>query len=235
MQYFVGTSGYSYKEWKGLFYPKDLPDKDMLQFYSRFLPAVEINNTFYRMPTPAMIEAWALRVPADFRFVLKASRKITHSKPLKDKGDEISYLFRTAALMGDKLGAILFQLPPYMRKDIKLLTDFTGLLPTGTQFIFEFRHRSWFDDELYQLLNDRGCAICCSDSENEELSQLVPTADWGYFRLRRPNYTETELVDWAKKIKSQKWRAVYAFFKHEDDGAGPELAKKFLNILRRSE
>jgi uncharacterized protein YecE (DUF72 family) len=231
MQLYVGTSGYSYKEWKGLFYPKDLPDKDMLRFYGSSLPAVEINNTFYRMPNAGMLEAWAEQVPSDFQFVLKASRKITHTKPLKEKGDEVDYLFKTAATLGDKLGAILFQLPPYLHRNIELFADFVELLPTGTKVAFEFRHHSWFDDKLYEILRNKGYALCCSDSENEELSQFVATADWGYLRLRKPNYSEKELLDWAQKIKSQKWQAVYAFFKHEDDGAGPNLAKHFLDLV----
>ncbi len=231
MRLYVGTSGYSYKEWKGPFYPKGLPEKDMLRFYGENLPTVEINNTFYRMPTISMLEAWAEQVPPDFRFVLKASRKITHSKPLKEKGDEVSYLLGTAATLGDRLGAILFQLPPYLRRNIELLTDFVDLLPSGTKAAFEFRHHSWFDDETYAILSDKGCAICCSDSENEELSQFVATASWGYLRLRKPNYSEEELLRQAQKIKSQNWHAVYAFFKHEDDGAGPKLAKHFLELF----
>src|SRR4030042_5699104 len=143
MEFYVGPSGYSYKEWKGPFYPKDLPEKDMLRFYGENLPAVEINNTFYRMPSVSMLEAWAEQVPPDFRFVLKASRKITHSQPLKEKGDEVGYLFKTAATLGDKLGAILFQLPPYLHRNIELLVDFVDLLPSGTKVAFEFRHRSW--------------------------------------------------------------------------------------------
>lgn len=235
MQFYIGTSGYSYKEWKGIFYPKDLPDKDMLRYYAKNLPAVEINNTFYRMPTATMLEGWAEQVPADFQFVLKASRKITHSKPLKEKADEVDYLFRTAATLGEKLGAILFQLPPYLHRNIELLADFMDLLPSGTKAAFEFRHRSWFDDELYEILRNKGYAICCSDSENEELSQFVATADWGYLRLRKPNYSEKELLDWAQKIKSQPWQAAYVFFKHEDEGAGPKMAKHFLDLATQSE
>lgn len=234
MRFYVGTSGYSYKEWKGPFYPKGLPDKDMLRFYGENLPAVEINNTFYRMPSASMLEAWADQVPPDFRFVLKAPRKITHSKPLKEKADEVGYLFKMAATLGDKLGAILFQLPPYLRKNIDLLAAFVELLPPGLKVAFEFRHSSWFDNELFTILHDKGCALCCSDSENEELSRFIATAGWGYLRLRKPDYSEGELVDWAEKIKSQQWQEVYAFFKHEDDGAGPKLAGQFLDLAMQS-
>jgi uncharacterized protein YecE (DUF72 family) len=196
---------------------------------------VEINNTFYRMPNAHMLEAWAEQVPPNFQFVLKASRKITHSKPLKEKGDEVGYLFRTAATLGDKLGAILFQLPPYLHRNVELFADFVELLPSGTRAAFEFRHRSWFDDELYEILHNKGCAMCCSDSENEELGKFVPTADWGYLRLRKPNYSEEELHHWAQKIKSQHWQAAYVFFKHEDDGAGPKMAKHFLDLATQGE
>ncbi len=189
MQFYVGTSGYTYKEWKGPFYPKDLPDKNMLRFYGENLPAVEINNTFYRMPSASILEAWSEQVPPEFRFVLKASRKITHSKPLKEKGDEVGYLFETAATLGDKLGAILFQLPPYLHKNIELLANFVDSLPSGIKAAFEFRHGSWFGDELYEILRKKRYAICCSDSENEELSQFVTTADWGL-----PSVAQTELL-----------------------------------------
>ncbi len=221
MRLFVGTSGYSYKEWKGSFYPRDLPAKDMLKYYSANLPAVEINNTFYRMPTAHILETWAEQASPDFRFVLKAPRKITHIKPLREKGDEVAFLFETAATLGERLGAVLFQLPPYLHKDIGLLSGFVSLLPSPSRVAFEFRHVSWFDEEVYGLLRDKGLALCCSDGDDEELRQFVPTTDWGYLRLRKPGYSESDLADWAGKIKSQNWRAAYVFFKHEDEGAGP--------------
>ena len=231
MRFYIGTSGFSYKEWKGSFYPEDLPAKKMLEFYAENLPAVEINNTFYRMPNPTMLKGWAELVPPDFRFVLKAPRKITHSKPLREKGAELTYFFKMAAELDDKLGATLFQMPPYLRRDIKLIADFADLLPSANPIAFEFRHASWFDDELYDILQKKGYAVCCSDSGNEELSQFVVTADWGYLRLRKPDYTEAELRTWAQTIAAQKWRAVYVFFKHEDAGAGPKLAKTFLDLI----
>ncbi len=233
MQYYVGTSGFSYKEWKGYFYPQDLPDKEMLKFYGQALPAVEINSTFYRMPRQSTLNGWALQVPPDFRFVLKAPRKITHSKPLKEKGDDVEFLCETAAALGDRLGAILFQLPPYLHKDIGLFAAFADRLPSGIRVAFEFRHRSWFDDDIHEILCKKGLALCCADSENEELNQFAGTADWGYLRLRRPDYTEAELLDWAQKIRSQNWREVYAFFKHEDEGIGPKLARQFLEIVKK--
>lgn len=230
MKWFVGTSGFSYKKWKGTFYPEDLPDKEMLRYYGEQLPAVEINNTFYRLPKASMLEGWLEQVPGNFRFVLKASRKITHIKPLKEKADETNYLFKTAATLGNGLGAILFQLPPYLRKNVDLLDNFLALLPADRRATFEFRHRSWFDDEVYDRLRQKGCALCCADSENEELSQLVATASWGYLRLRKPDYTDKDLAEWADRIKAQDWQEVYVFFKHEDEGTGPRLAKRFLEM-----
>lgn len=230
MKWFVGTSGYSYKEWKGSFYPEDLPDKEMLHYYGEYLPAVEINNTFYRLPKASMLEAWMQQVPDEFRFVLKASRKITHQKPLKEKEGETAYLFETAGTLGERLGPILFQLPPYLRKNIDLFSAFLELLPDDRRVTFEFRHRSWFEEDVYDCLREKGCALCCADAENDELSKFIPTTDWGYLRLRKPDYTEKELAGWATRIKSQDWQEVYVFFKHEDEGAGPKLAKRFLEI-----
>ncbi len=231
MELYVGTSGYSYKEWKGSFYPEDLPDKEMLSYYSGQLPAVEINNTFYRMPNAGMLESWLEQVPENFRFVLKASRKITHSKPLKEKESEMEYLFKTVATLGANLGATLFQLPPYLRKNLELLADFLALLPDDARAAFEFRHRSWFEQDVYDLLAGKGAALCCSDSDKEELRQFVPTADWGYLRLRKPDYGDTELKAWADRVKNADWKSVFVFFKHEDEGAGPKLAQRFIELI----
>ena len=230
MQMYVGTSGFSYKEWKGPFYPKDLPNKDMLRYYGARLPAVEINNTFYRMPNEGTLIAWAEMVPSNFRFVLKAPRRITHIKPLVDKSADIRYLFETAEALGDKLGAILFQLPPFLHKNTTLLETFLDNLPPGARAVLEFRHPSWFDADVYTLLGAKKCALCCSDTENEELVKFVATTDWGYLRLRRSNYAENELKAWAEKISGLNWRSVYAFFKHEDAGRGPELAQLFSEL-----
>lgn len=234
MQLYTGTSGYSYKQWKGPFYPEDLPNKQMLPFYSAKLPAVEINNTFYRMPTAEMLENWAAQVAPDFRFVLKAPRKITHIQPLKEKGEALAYLFQTMTALGAKLGAVLFQLPPYLRKDTALLSDFLDLLPAGARAAFEFRHLSWFDEEIYALLRARQLALCCSDGENEALRRFVVTADWGYLRLRKPGYSEEELAHWSQKIGAQQWRLAFTFFKHEDAGVGPRLARQFLEMAARA-
>lgn len=233
MKLLPGTSGYSYKEWKGTFYPEDLPDKEMLAYYSKQLPAVEINNTFYRMPKADMLQSWAEQVSADFQFVLKASRKITHIKRLKECEDETEYLFRTAQTLGKQLGAILFQLPPFLRKDPTRLKNFLKLIPKKVKTTFEFRHESWFNNEIYECLKEKSCALCFSDTENNKLTELVSTASWGYLRLRRPNYSEDDLRIWIKEIEAQNWDQTFVFFKHEDEGAGPKMAKHFLELAKQ--
>jgi len=229
MELFVGTSGYSYKEWKGPFYPEDLPDKEMLNYYSSELPAVEINNTFYRLPSAKMLENWQEQVPESFRFVLKASRKITHFKKLKETDEETNYLFKTAATLGEQLGVILVQLPPYLRKDIDLLQNFLKLIPDG-KATFEFRHHSWFEEDVFESLRSKNCALNFSEMGDDSEIKLVSTADWGYLRLRRIDYDDKALKDWVKRIKVQDWQKVYVFFKHEDEGAGPKLARRFLEL-----
>ena len=231
MKLWAGTSGFSYKKWKGYFYPEDLKDKDMLQYYGTKLPAVEINNTFYRLPKAEMLENWAEQVPEDFRFVLKASRKITHFKKLKDAGEETSYLFKTARTLGERLGVILVQLPPYLRKDLDLLNRFLDDLPDPTKATFEFRHRSWFEDDVYTALEKHGSALCIAETDDDEDMKIVSTAKWGYLRLRRQDYEEADLEKWAAKVKKQSWEDTYAFFKHEDEGSGPRLAGRFLELV----
>lgn len=230
MKLWVGTSGYSYKEWKGSFYPRDMPDKDMLTTYARQLAAVEINNTFYHLPTVRVLKSWADQVPENFRFVLKASRRITHIKRLKECEEETEYLFGTADTLGERLGAILFQLPPFLRKDIPRLRDFLKLIPGHSKAAFEFRHESWFGQDVYDALEDRECALCFADTEDNVLKTLVSTASWGYLRLRKPDYGEKELRGWLKKVQKQDWDRAFVFFKHEDGGEGPQLAHRFLEL-----
>ena len=223
----TGTSGFSYKEWKGSFYPEKLPATKMLEYYSRQLPSVEINNTFYRMPQAEMLEKWATQVPDDFAFVLKANRRITHMKRLKDADDPLDYQARTAiGALGEKLGPILFQLPPYLRKGVDRLRDFLAILPDGVRAAFEFRHDSWFVDEVYQALADRGAALVTADTGEGE-APVVETASFGYARLRRPGYDEDALRGWAAALNRPAWSDVYVFFKHEDEGAGPRMAAAF--------
>ena len=230
MNLYVGTSGYSYKEWKGTFYPEDLPDKQMLRFYGERFRSVEINNTFYRMPKASVLEAWANEVPADFMFVLKASQRITHYQRLKDADDSVSYLLEVAGALKERLGPLLFQLPPYLKKDAPRLREFLALLPSDRRAAFEFRHQSWFDDEVFGLLRDHRAVLCIAEAENDLEIPFVSTADWGYLRLRRPDYGDAELKAWAKRVQEQKWREAFIFFKHEEEGKGPEMAKRFLKL-----
>lgn len=231
MEYWVGTSGYSYKEWKGSFYPEKLPAKDMLQFYGTQLSSVEINNTFYRMPTGKLLTGWLEQVPEQFRFSIKASRKITHFKRLKGVEEEMEYLFRTLETMGPRLGVVLFQLPPNFKKDLERLEGFMKLLPNDRCCALEFRHDSWFSDDVYEALRSHGSALCYSDRDEELDLPFVNTAEWGYLRLRQEQYSPKELNAWVRKIEEQKWKQAFVFFKHEDSGSGPALAKRFLDSI----
>lgn len=235
MDVWVGTSGYSYKAWLGNFYPQELSSKAMLRWYASRLPAVEINNTFYRLPKESMLASWAGQVPPEFRFVLKAAQKITHVKRLKDAAAEVEYLFRVAAALGNHLGAILFQLSPNLRKDMQRLELFLSSLPEETGTAFEFRHLSWFDDEVFAALRARNCALCFAETEEAQVGDLVSTADWGYVRLRRPDYSRADLVRWKERIVAQNWDHAFVFFKHEDEGIGPKLAREFLDLLPGAE
>jgi len=230
MNLHVGTSGYSYKEWKGNFYPEDLPAKEMLSYYSRRLPAVEINNTFYRLPQATMIENWKEQVPENFRFSIKATQRITHIKRLKNCAEETKYLLDTAALLKERLGVVLFQLPPNSKKDSERLKDFLALLPPDQHAAFEFRHESWFDDETFDQLRAHNCALVTSDTDDKPLSEIISTADWGYLRLRRTSYEPAALGEWRHRVEQQPWRDAFVFFKHEDEGVGPKLAAQFLEL-----
>ena len=222
----TGTSGFSYKEWKGSFYPEKLPATRMLEYYSRRLDAVEINNTFYRLPRAELLEKWKSQVPDDFAFVLKASRRITHHKRLKDAGEPLEYLTTTATeTLGAALGPILFQLPPYLRKDVGRLAEFLTTVPEGVRAAFEFRHESWFGDDTWQALADGGAALVVADT-GEGDAPVVATAGFGYARLRRPGYGDEDLARWANAFREQGWDELFVFFKHEDAGAGPALAAR---------
>ena len=229
----IGTSGYSYKEWKGTFYPEDLPATKMLQFYATRFDTVEINNTFYRMPAESMLSKWAEQVSEAFTFVLKAPQRITHQKKLAGAEEDVRQLFDVATALGPQLGPVLFQLPPFSRKDAAKLRDFLGILPPKAQVAFEFRHDSWCDDEIYSILKERDVPICLSDTDEvtDPNSLVIPTASWGYFRLRRTDYSADALAAWAERIEKQPWREAYVFFKHEDEGKGPMFAEKFREKL----
>lgn len=232
MNVIVGTSGYSYKEWKGTFYPDDLPAAKMLSFYAEHFGSVEINNTFYRMPAESVMTKWAAEVPDGFRFVLKAPQRITHMKRLNGAEDDIRYFLAIAATLGPKLGPLLFQLPPNLKKDVPRLRDFLLHVPRTFRVAMEFRHDSWMDDEVYAALRDRDAALCAADTdETPDPDQvLVPTASWGYLRLRRAEYSDDQLAAWAGRVAGQAWSDAYVFFKHEDEGKGPLFAKRFLAV-----
>ncbi len=227
----AGTSGFSYKEWKGPFYPDKLPDKEMLSFYAERLSTVEINNTFYRMPKPSVLEGWTRKVPEDFSFVLKASRRITHHTRLQEASyDSVEYLWSVARALGAHLGPILFQLPPNLKKDAHRLSTFAASLPPGMRAAFEFRNESWFDNETFETLRRHGHALCLADTEELDEPEIVGTGNWGYLRLRRESYTDDALRGWLEAIDAQSWKECFVFFKHEDDGAAPRLAARLLEL-----
>jgi uncharacterized protein YecE (DUF72 family) len=234
MNLYVGTSGYSYKPWKGTFYPKDLPDKQMLRYYGERFRTVEINSTFRGMPKASVLEGWAGAVGDDFRFVLKAPQRITHMQRLKGAGESVSELFAVAEALAGRLGPVLFQLPPNFKKDVPRLRDFLALLPSRRRLAFEFRHQSWFDDEVFGLLRDHRAALCIADAEDDLEVPFVATADWGYLRLRRPDYGAADLKRWMKRMWEQDWGDAFVFFKHEDEGRGPKMAARLLEFAAQA-
>jgi uncharacterized protein YecE (DUF72 family) len=220
----IGTSGYSYKEWKGVFYPEDLKASDMLSFYAQRLGTVEINNTFYRLPTKKLLDSWASQVPESFRFVLKASQKITHYKRLKETDEETGYLVQNAQGLGAKLGALLVQIPPNLSRDDDRLAAFLALLPPGMKAALEVRNASWRVPEVYALLEKRGVALVASQTDEEPDVEVVRTAPWGYLRLRKTSYAAEELSAWSRRISEMRWDEAFVFFKHEQ--IAPDLAEK---------
>jgi uncharacterized protein YecE (DUF72 family) len=227
---YVGTSGYSYKEWKGIFYPEKMSPREMLHFYSERFGAVEINNTFYRMPTENVLTSWAGQVPDDFVFAFKAPQVITHLKRLKNVGQETEYLVRTLWVLGERLGPLLFQFPGSFRADPVALKAFLALIPPALSCAFEFRNPSGFDGKILDLLREKGCSLCIADSEESPATEMVSTASWGYLRLRRPDYTGADLSRWMENILSQGWERAFVFFKHEEEAKGPETAMHFVEI-----
>ena len=230
MSLYVGTSGYSYKEWKGSFYPDKISAKDMLSYYASRLQAVELNNTFYRLPQESMIDTWKAQVPDNFRFSVKASQLITHFKKLKDAAKETRLMLKRFAAFEDRLGAVLFRLPPDMKKDIKRLETFLKHLPADPPAAFQLEDPTWLDEKVLALLRSQNRALSITDTDEMPISQINKTADWGYVRLRRVNYSESELKEWVARIRAQDWTNTYVFFKHEDEGTGPQLAARFLHL-----
>ncbi len=231
MQLFVGTSGYGYKEWKGKFYPEKLSAKQMLSYYGQQFNAVELNNTFRRMPTAESLETLVGQVPKSFRFAVKAPQSITHFKRLRNSEADLEELNEATRALKKQLGPVLFQLPPNFKKDVERLAAFLTLLDKKMLAAFEFRHESWFEDDVFDVLRAHSCALCVADAEETPKARLVRTANWGYIRLRRDQYGKKELVAWVKDLVSQGWEEAFVFFKHEETGAGPVLATNFIELV----
>jgi len=231
MRYLIGTSGYNYPEWRGSFYPEKFPTNKMLAFYAERFNTVEVNYTFYRMPTPALLEGWAKGTPDAFTFTLKAPRRITHDSKLQRCEDLTDAFCRTAATLGSKLGVLLFQLPPNFKRNDAVLNAFVDELPPGTRAAFEFRHESWHDEQVFATLRRRNLALCIADSEKMS-TPVVATADYGYFRLRDEGYQPTDIERWGTTITSQPGiNDAYVYFKHEEQGKGPEFANVLIKAL----
>jgi uncharacterized protein YecE (DUF72 family) len=231
MKIHVGTSGFAHKEWKGKFYPEKISPKELLRFYAERLGTVEINNTFYHMPKESVLASWAAQVPDDFVFALKAPQVITHMKQLRNVFEETEYLFKSVSALDKKLGPVLFQFPKSFRADRQALEDFLPLIPGETACAFDFRSPSWLDGEILDLLRKKGCSWCIEDTDENPIREVISAAAWGYFRLRRSNYTDADLSEWAKRILSQKWERAFIFFKHEDEANGAELAMRFQELV----
>jgi uncharacterized protein YecE (DUF72 family) len=230
MRFLVGTSGYSYKEWKGAFYPEKLPDKKMLGYYAQHFSTVEINSTFRRFPTASTVETWAQEVPDTFRFVLKARQTITHFRRLQNAEEQIDDFINLASLLGERQGPLLFQLPPNFKKDMARLEAFLKYVDGRAAIVLQLQHASWFDDEVYECLRAHAAALCSVDDEGPARDRVVGTTSWGFVRLREERYSDARLKKWIDKLDAQDWDEVYVFFKHEDVGAGPKLAARFLNL-----
>lgn len=231
MRYLIGTSGYNYPEWRGTFYPEKFSTSKMLAYYAERFNTVEVNYTFYRIPTPALLEGWSKGTPDDFTFTLKAPRRITHDSKLQRVEDLTQTFCKTAATLGSKLGVLLFQLPPTFKKDAELLRAFTELIPEGTRAAFEFRHASWFDEDIYEILRSRNLALCVADSEKMS-APVELTANYAYFRLRDEGYQQSDLERWADVVGGlPNLTDAYVYFKHEEQGLGPEFARRFIERL----
>ncbi len=228
----VGTSGYNYPEWKGSFYPDDLATSKMLPYYAARFPTVEINYTFYRMPTEKLVAGWAAQTPTPFKLTLKAPRRITHDNRLKNTASPVAGFCQVAGTLGEKLGALLFQLPPNLKKDLDLFDAFLAELPPNVCAAFEFRHTSWLDETVFARLQARNLALCVADSEKLSTPVRI-TADYAYFRLRDEGYTPDDIVRWADTIAQATagCRDVFVYFKHEEQGKGPEFARVLMQRL----
>ena len=232
MKLHAGTSGFAFKEWKGSFYPQDLKDDGMLGFYSSKFPTVEINNTFYRLPKQDVLEHWAAQVQAPFSFAIKASQRITHFARLKpESASAVEFLLKNTASLAHRLGPILFQLPPNLKKDTDRLRAFIDTLPADRRYTIEFRHESWFEDDVFNALRERDIPMCVTE-QPDFASPLVSTATWGYTRLHRLDYDGAMLAEWARKISAQPWSEAFVFFKHDEGvGSGPPAVGAFIDTF----
>jgi uncharacterized protein YecE (DUF72 family) len=236
MNLWIGTSGFQYPEWKGTFYPEDLPAAKMLPFYAGRFSTTEINYTFRRIPSPKTIGNWSELTPEKFRFALKAPQKITHFSKLRECDDTLTYFYKVVSALGERLGPVLFQLPPFLKKDLSLLSDFVRCFPQEMRATFEFRHASWFDDEVFGVLKAHNVALCLAESDKLS-APLVPTANFGYLRLRREDYTPDDVQRWAEVVRTnaRNWCDTFVYFKHEESGMGPKLAEQMLRVLAPNE
>jgi len=234
MKLHAGTSGYAFKEWKGSFYPDDLKDDGMLGFYASRFPTVEINNTFYRLPREHVLVEWASQVPEPFTFSIKASQRITHHARLKPEcASAVEFLLKNTSSLGGRLGPILFQLPPNLKKDLPRLRAFLATLPEGRRYTVEFRHETWFEDEVFEALRERDIPLCITE-QPEFTSPVVATASWGYARLHRFDYDDAALAAWAERIAALPWGEAYVYFKHDEGiGSGPPAVDSFVRIAGR--
>jgi len=234
MRVFVGTSGYSYKEWKGIFYPEKFSEKNMLGYYSGHFNTVEINNTFYKMPKKDVLKSWKEQVNDEFRFVIKANKRLTSFKTVEDIKDSFKWFSDNISVMEKNLGVVLFQFPPFIKVNIEKLEGLLSIMPVDMKAAFEFKSSSWFTDEVYDLLRGRNAALTISETDELKSPELIKTADWGYLRLRRTDYETDHLKNWSDKILHQDWRDAYIFFKHEDEALGPKYAMEFNKYIMQT-
>ena len=241
MKLLVGTSGFAFKEWRGTFYPENVPADGMLAYYAGRFPTVEINNTFYRLPKENVLAEWTSQVPETFTFAIKASQRITHFARLKPAAkDPLDFLLRNLRVMGDRLGAVLLQVPPTLEKDVDRLRAFLDFLPHEQRFTIEFRHSSWFDEDVMTELRSRNVALCISE-QDDFITPPVATADWGYVRLHRFDYTAANLEDWGRRVFEQGWKDAYVYFKHDEANgvtgplSGPSAVEAFMRLSRSAD
>jgi uncharacterized protein YecE (DUF72 family) len=228
----IGTTGYNYQEWRGNFYPPDVAEEHLLRFYAQRFSTLEVSQTSHRMPNVRTLQSWAKETREGFTFSLKAPRRITHDLRLRDAGDALTSFCDTAKALKDKLGVLLFQLPPFLKNDVSRLEDFLHQMPPGFRPAFEFRNASWFTDEVFECLRRFDAALCVAEFE-ERSAPLECTAPFGYLRLRRRDYTDADLAAWAERLAeaSSGWQDVFVYFKHEAEGKGPQFAAKLQGLV----